>query len=508
MADSFEEDSFEPDDRPRIEGGAGGVGGSDTTPPKSIPKRTKTGTLSDFLKSWANSAALEAGPQIEGGMAAVMQDAKNLFEGNPLNPDVTPLDAYRAVRDMGKEEHRAAEGTAMGNIAKLPGMLSTPIPTKAKPNATVAQRAWQGAKVGAPVGALSAAAQSPIDLTQSHPLEEYAQFLAETGTGFVGGGLLGAGAGATVGAIERPARDVARKLPMDMLGVGEAHRRAMQRSGVYDQAGDDLLALVRPFRSGMRKGSLTDDALAELQKRGQHLGDVEAALDAKTGGRTVHPGSMATEVLRGTKPYLEGSLQDKQVASRMGKEAENLLASLGDEPVPLSKAEEFKQRFGPGVAKLLKHAGEPAAKTTALGETYRSLKNANEAAAHRISPELAAKFRAAKESYSRLAAPLEGANVERSGMRGSDFDWGEILANSPAPDSALSQLTKNSALAAAVKAPLDIAGRAYGRGLAANAAEFLANRAAKNTGGGVAGMTSAETLAPWARFIVDEEQPQ
>lgn len=513
MADSFEEDSFEPDDRPRTEGGAQGGGGSDSAPSKPIPKRDRMGGLKEFLKSWANTAALGAGPQIEGGMAAVMQDFNNLIEGEPLNPKVTPLDAYREVRDMGKREHADAEKTAAGNIAKLPGMLMTPSPVKVAPGASIPKRALAGAVVSGPTAAISSIAQSPIDLTQEHSMKEYLDLLKDTGTAFGVGTLTGAGTGAGLGLLEKPLRSTARKLPMDILGVGEPARRSMQRQGIYDEAGDELLKLVRPLRSGMRKGSLTEDVLDELQKRGKNIGAAEAAIDAAAPDGVMTTEDLAESIRDRSTPYQRGSVQDKQVAKRMGREADNAMLNHGDllpevpAPVSLAEAEAFKQRFGPAVAKQLRHAGEPAAKTDALAETYRALKNANEEAARAVDPKLAEQFTNAKKRYQLLAAPAEGANIERSGMRSSDFDWGEMLSSAPAPDSALSKLVQNSALAAAIKAPIDLAGRAYGRGTAAKLSEFLANKAQQNTGGSAVGIGSAEALEPWSRFLREEEQP-
>lgn len=483
------------------------------------PARPK-GTALDAVKSWANRAVQGAGPQIEGAMGAYMQDAKNLVEGEPFHPKISPMDAYRGVRDLGEEEHRKSEDTDMGAIGGAIGSFSTPVPVKGLgPGASVGAKAWQGAKVGGAVGALGGAATSKGDLTKLDS-ENWKRVIADALVGGAGGVVGGATVGGAMGAIEKPARSVARQLPMDMLGVSEPARRSMQRQGIYDEAGDSLLELVRPFRSGMRKGSLTEDAVAELGKRGQRLESAESALDAAAPGGVVTTGGMADAVRARAKPFEAGNLQDKQVASRMNKEASNLLDTLGStDPeigarIPLAEAEAFKQRFGPGVAKLLRHAGEPAAKTTALGETYRALKGANEAAAADVSPKLAAAFKKAKRDYSQLAAPLEGASVERSGMRGSDFDLGEALSSGPAPTSFLGKLGELPG-AGLVKVPLDLAGRAYGRGVGANIAEFLANRMARNTGGAVGGVgggaiaskvARSDALAPYLRLLEETDR--
>jgi hypothetical protein len=482
---------------------------------RQFANNRRGGTMADAAKSWANTAALGAGPQIAGVMGAIANAA--------VNPGTSDAEAYRSVRDDSAKDIALSEETGAGQAIKPLAMLSTPIPVKSLgPEAGMGAKMGQGAKVGGVAGAIHGAATSKGDLTNmsTADLKRVAlDALFQGGEGYLGGGLVGG----AMGAGEVPLRSASRRLPMDMLGVGEAARRSMQKQGIYDQAGDDLLSLVRPLGgasnmehpfdfgklsapSGMRKGSLTQDALAELQRRGVTLDDSISAVDTKAGGQSVSPDSMAVSVLRGSKPYSSGSLHDKQVSGRMGDEADNLLESLGNQPVSLAKAEEFKQRFGPGVAKLLKHAGEPAAKTTALGETYRALKTANEAGAANVDPALAAKFIEAKKSYQRLAAPLEGANVERAGLRGSDFEWGDALNQPETPlMSKLAEAGIPKWMSGAVVTPLNIAGRAYGRGAAANAAEFLANRMSKNTGG-VVGAAGARGLADWSRFLKHDEE--
>jgi hypothetical protein len=481
----------------------GGAEGGNEGPSKPLDRGTlQPGTIKDFAKSLANTAALHAGPQIEGVIGAVAHSATD-----PMQLNGTDLDAYRAVRDMGAEEHARSANTMAGKAAEIPGMLATPIPVKGLgPGASVGAKAARGAMVGGVAGLIQGAATSKGDLTKmSTP--QIKQVLLDSLFSGVGGAVAGGALGGAMGVAEPPLRSTARKLPMDMLGVGEPARRSMQRQGIYDQAGDTLLSLVRPFRSGMRKGSLTEDALAELKARGENLDDVISSLDTKSGGKTVNPGSMAVSVLRGAESFSKGGLQSKQVADRMGAEAEGLLESLGDQPIPLARAEKFKStEFGPGVAKLLRHAGEPAAKTTALGETYRALKTANEAGAANVDPALAQKFIAAKQRYGELAAPLEGANVERSGMRSSDFDLGDLAGNAPMPDSLLAKVGNSiPGVGPLLVAGGNAVGRAYGRGMAANAAEFAANRMANNTGGGVGGQSAASLLQPYLDLLHDEE---
>jgi len=476
-------------------------------------RHQRRGDLGDTAKAWADTAALGAGPQIAGAIGAVANAVTNPL-GDRVPGGTSDVDAYRSVRDDTAKELNSSHDTMMGGLGDTVGVFSTPVPVKSLgPGATVGQKALQGAKVGAVAGAIHGGATSSADLTKmdSANLKRFIlDSLFEGASGAAGGGLTGA----AMSTAETPLRSASRKLPMDMLGVSEPARRSMQRQGIYDAAGDDLLALVRPGRSGMRKGSLTKDALAELTRRGESLDDIIGAVDARSPGGTVTTGSMADAIQGRAKPFSGGSLQDKQVASRMNKEASNLLDTLGStDPeigarIPLTEAEAFKQRFSPAVAKDLRHAGEPASKTTALAETYRALKGANEAGVAEVSPELAAKFVDAKKAYGRIAAPLEGANVERSGMRGSDFDLGALLSEGPQPKSVLEKLGEIPG-AGFVKVPLDLVGRAYGRGLAANAAEFGANRMANNTGGVVGASLADEGLRRWLRLLkpeTDDEQ--
>lgn len=488
------------------EGGAEG-GAEGPSKPYVPPVRKNAGTPLDAVKSLANSAALGGGPQIEGAIAAAMA------------PPGQQGEAYEEVRDLGTKEHAKSDDTWWGTAGRALGMFATPIPVKGLPKGAGAlKHAKQGLKVGVPVGMAHGALNSDADLTKKTKDDDWSQWaelLKDTGVGGLGGGVTGALAGGSLGAIEKPARQTARRLPMDMLGVTEPARRAMQRQGVYDAAGDDLLALVRPGRSGMRRGSLTEDAVTELQKRGEAQGETISAIDAKSGGKTVNPGSMATSVLRGAKPHTTGNLHRKAVAERMGDEAENLVASLGDEPISLARAEEFKQDFGPAAAKKLKHSGEPAARTDALADTYSAIKTANEAGAANVDPALAQKFIGDKQAYQRLAAPLEGAGVERSGLKASDFDWGEALnaPRAPMPGALQKMVDSVPVLGPAITGGLNLAGRTYGMGTAANLAEFIANRAANNSGGGVGGQLgdegaslAADKLAPWSKFLDEEDR--
>ncbi len=460
-------------------GGAQGGGGSDkaTTPRYVEPERHQLGGLGDIARGWVNNITQGGAPTLEGLGAGYIQDAKNLLAGEPFHPKVTPREAMKAVQAQGIEDHEKSADTWAGKFAGGLGMLMTPgLPGPVK-DASTWQRAKQAANIGGGVGAANAAFNSKADLTKPD-LDNIKRFLVDTGEGYAGGAVTGGLLGGGAAAVEPVLRSTARKLPMDMLGVSTPARRSMMKQGIYDAAGDDMLKLVRPFRSGMHD---------KIQSRAE--------------------------------PFRAGSLQDKQVAGRMDKEAKNLLESIGStDPevgarISLAEAEKFKQRFGPQVAKEIRHAGEPAAKTTALAETYRGLKNANEEAARAVSPELADKFVKSKKAYSRLAAPLEGAGVDRAGMKSSDFDLGSMLNDAPAPGSFLSKLGELPG-AGLVKVPLDLAGQAYGRGTAAKFAEFLANRAKNNTGGivgGRAGGHGMQSLAhakgtPWAKFLHPEDE--
>lgn len=533
-------------------GGGGSEGGAEGGPvgeskPLELPQ-LEPGTMWDAAKSWANTAVLGAGPQLEGAIAAIAQGAQNLLStprpapvggtgggsgteggaeggavgsskplGRAFAPEITPLEAYLGVRDMGREEHAQAENTVAGRMAMLPGGLSTPIPVKGLgPGASVGKKALHGAAVGGVVGGIHGAVNSNVDLFHSDGSATTSDDAREVALDAFFGGLGGAGMGGAFGgafgALEGPMRSTARKLPMDMLGVSEPARRSMERRGIYDKAGDALLALVRPFRSGMRKGSLTEDALDELGRRGQGLDDVVTGIDQASGNSAALPDVMAEAVRARAKPFKKGGLHQAQIADRMNAEADQLLNALGDKPISLAQAEAFKQNFSQQVAKDLKHAGEPAARTTALAETYRALKGANEqaaeAAAASMAPELAGKFVPAKQAYEVLKAPLAGANIERAGMKSTDFEIGELLANSPMPDSTLSKLTEGLPFAGLVKAPLNLLGRAYGYGAAAKGAEFTANRMAQNTGGGIGGITGASALEQYLGLLEPEQRQQ
>ena len=111
----------------------------DTSP--TVPQ----GTLADAAKSFANKAALGAGPIIAGGIGALANAATQGFADKPTSD----LDAYRAVRDDSARELESSENTTAGQAVTPLALIATPVPVKGLgPGASVGQKALQGAKVG------------------------------------------------------------------------------------------------------------------------------------------------------------------------------------------------------------------------------------------------------------------------------------------------------------------------------------------------------------------------
>lgn len=107
--------------------------GLDKPAPNRVPSRTgwrdanAAPTFADNLAEaekqnedmWSTLASAAHGPAmamegpVAGSWAALKQDAKNLLAGTPLNPEVTPLDAYRKERDR-------VEGSQKENLQRHP----------------------------------------------------------------------------------------------------------------------------------------------------------------------------------------------------------------------------------------------------------------------------------------------------------------------------------------------------------------------------------------------------
>lgn len=190
------------------------------------------GTVGDAVKTWANKAALGAGPQIEGVMGALAHAAVD-----PMQLQGTDADAYRSVRDEGEREHAASENTTAGRAAIPLGIMSTPLPgVKGDPLASIPERAWDSAKVGGALGFAQGASGSKGNWKQT-----LAQALI--------GGTLGAGAGAATGAgigIMSPRlRSFAEENALKAAGARGGIANGLQKMGM--QTEDEALARGRDF---------------------------------------------------------------------------------------------------------------------------------------------------------------------------------------------------------------------------------------------------------------------
>lgn len=124
--------------------------GLDKPAPKRVPSRTgwrdadAGPTFGDNLAEaerqnedmWSTLASAAHGPAmamegpVAGSWAALKQDAKNLLAGTPLNPEVTPLDAYRKERDRIQDAQkenleRHPWAPIVGSIVASPGSAAT-----------------------------------------------------------------------------------------------------------------------------------------------------------------------------------------------------------------------------------------------------------------------------------------------------------------------------------------------------------------------------------------------
>src|SRR5262245_31071065 len=90
---------------------------------------TPMGTWGDAAKTFANKAALGAGPQIAGAMGALANAATQGFQ----DKTTSHLDAYRSVRDDTAKQLKASENTLAGQAVAPLATIATPIPVKALP---------------------------------------------------------------------------------------------------------------------------------------------------------------------------------------------------------------------------------------------------------------------------------------------------------------------------------------------------------------------------------------
>ena len=509
---AFDEAAFE------SAAGEAGHGGHDpykdgsTAHQPTEPIVTQGGPL-DAVKNFANTAALGAGPQIEGAIAALAQGPANdigvikgLLAGQTLEDSkklnrVSPLETYRGVRDMGTQEHKASENTLYGMAAAPIGALATPIPIKG--GATLPSKALRGGLVGFGTGAGHSLATAPEDLTTM----DYDKWSAALKRAFMPG-LIGAGGGVVAGSALAAAEP-----RLGSLAETQALRAAGLRGGIKNSVKKDLgLSNMEEARALGRQ--FLDEGLIPRVGSSEAVGKRAEALQGIAGNAK---GSvLAAADTSGTKfdyPAMANSAR-----ARVAKESAVAEDMSGQKAAALADALERQGAKTPGSFVGADRAKSDAWKSANFADDapmaaqlYRKSVGAarddiERQVAAALGADKAATLNAANKKYGVAADALklaENASTRDAAKKG--FGMPEIMAMTTGAGAAGGHAMGHSAGGAIGGLALALGAKAFdkfGHSSAARASDWLARRAAANTGG-TSGAAAANAIAD----LLTKKQP-
>lgn len=477
---------------------------------RAVPARPH-GDVGDMAKTWANRAALGAGPQISGVMGAIANAATQGLHDKPTSD----LEAYRAVRDDSGRELEQSEDTEMGAAAVVPGMLSTPVPVKALPKgATLGARTLRGAEVGGVLGGVSGAATSKGDLTKFDS-GNLKRVLVDTLSGAGGGATVGAGLGAVSRApakLGEQADRGAKAVALGHLGMTTKQRGDLAASGQTKKIADALLGdgLDSIPVMGWTKGGTAGRTASALGEAGSELGGIKSGIDKATGNKTVLPDVLADDLAAEASKYGGGVKTPEEAgtpeASAVMREllgrADQARRFKGGAPMSLGDAEAiFKSPLNDAARKAKTATVEPPAAATARmlarDAAAGSNERAAEAAAGSLAPDLASKYGPAKQKYAtlkELARILQRSEPEafsKSGLEPADLPDFEISAGGGGEGLSGGFRALGGKALKSVAAPAAARGLKWGGGLLQKTP----------TGGGAAG-----ALAPYLELLAEEKE--
>lgn len=524
MANPFDEPSEEPNpfDAPSAEGEPGHPGHDkykdgayahvDDSP------ITPTGTPWDAVKNAANVAALGAGPQIEGGMAALAAGLQ--AHESPAARDDAMLAAYRGVRDMGTKEHDAAARTHWGQTGAGVGMLASPVPFKPAAGASIPRRIAQGAIVGGGTGLLHGAATSKADLTT---LDRGA--FKEALTNAIVQGITGSGGGAITGGVVGASRS-----PLKNTAEEQALRAAGLRGGIQNQIQKKLgLSNIEEARALGRQ--FLDEGLIPLVGSAEKVAKNAENLQGMA-GNTI--GAELAAAQASGKPFSN---------SRMAAAARDPLQiapgkSTAVADLASGKARDFADALdAQGQATPGNWVEANRAKSDAwasanfaddapiAAQLYRksvgsARDNIEQQLREAMGPEAAASLNKANKRYGIAADALKLAdNAGTRDVAKKGFGLPEIMAITTGAGAAGGHAAGGHSVEGALGGlALALGAKGfdkYGHSSAARFADFLRKRAEANTGGSVGGQLGAlggdkarDALAPYLELLKRPEEPK
>lgn len=494
---------------------AGPYANQDTSP--SMPR----GTPLDAVRTWANTAALHAGPQIAGAMGAVMHAATN-----PMQQGTSDLDAYRDVRDETAKQLAQSENTQMGEIAKPLGVLSTPMPVTPMKGMTAPQRAWQAAKVGGATQAIEGLATSKGDLTKLDGGEWKAALASALGRGVIGAGG-GALTGPFLGKTENVARKTAEEQALRAAGLQAGIKNSLKTDlGLNNM--DEARALGRRF---LDEGLIPPVGSSEsVAKRAEKLGG-EAG---QTIGSVLNKADVATMRAQPPAPGKTSAGRPSNVNAQPGFDYDALGAAAdsvlddASAPADLMSGQKARQLADALRAQAERTPGSFVGANKAKSDAWKSARFDQDApmsaqlyrkavgaarddierqVADALGPEDAAALKGANERFGVAAdAQRLAANESQRRAARKGFTTGDLIAL--LTGSTAGGFSGHPGVGLGGGLALTLGAKAadkYGHSSAARFADFLSKRAANNTGG-VVGGAAANALAPYLEVLGEEQK--
>jgi len=478
------------------------------------------GTAGDALRSFADKAALGAGPQIAGAMGAVANAATQGLQDKPTSD----LDAYRDVRDDTARDLKVSENTTLGQAVTPLAAIATPVPVKALPRgASIPAKALRAAEVGGGVGFAGGLINSDVDLTRPTP-EGIKRAL---GQAFVSGGL-GAGGGyvggAMLGAAEPKLRSFAEEQALRAAGLQSGIKNSLKTDlGLNDMT--EARALGRRF---------LDEGLIPPVGSSEAVAKRAAGLEGRAGqtiGATMNKADVATMHTPPPPPGQTSTGRPSNVKPRPGFDynagADNAHRMLDDassvaDDMSGSKARDLAEAFRrqaqrtPGSFVGANKAKSDAWKSARFdadapmsAQLYRKAVGAIRDDIERqvgdaLGPDDAAALRSANEKFG-VAADAQKLAANESQRRASrkGVTMGDVLALTTGGTAGGFAGHPGLGVGGGLAASLGLkAADKFGHSSASRFSDFLAKRAAANTGGATAG-----ALAPYLELLEEEKKP-
>lgn len=462
----------------------------------------RQGTGWDAAKSFANKAALGAGPQIAGALGALAHATVQPFDQN-----ASDLDAYRYVRDETANDLKSSENTTAGQAVAPLAFLATPIPGKGLGRgASILDKAKAGAKVGAGIGGVTAVVNSKTDLTRPTP-ENVKRALVDallgTTLGAAGGGVAGGALGVAEPALSNTAEEQALRAAGLRGGIKNSLKKDLGLSNMDEarELGRSFLdeGLIPPIGSSEavgrraealqgRAGNAKSAVLNEADVSGAKF-DYPAAADAAR-ARLDGQSAVATD-LSGDKAYRFADAFERQGAKTPGSfvgadqaKSDAWKSARFDDDAPMSAV-----LYRKGVGATRDDIERQVADALGAGKAA-TLRSANQKYGVGADALKLAENASTRDAAKKLVGPMDILPALSGGTIGG-------FAGHPTTG-VLGGLATSMALKGFDK---------VGHSSAARLSDFLAERAAQNTGGSV-GAAMSKQSDPLAVYLGLLEEPK